>query len=59
LPKLKASFFNKSPLTAYFNLVGLFLFVPLIILLVISLGFFFFLKKRKRQKKEEELEKDG
>jgi hypothetical protein len=53
LPQLKAGFFNKSPLTAYFNLVGLFLLIPLIILLVISLSFFFFLRKKKTKKKDE------
>jgi len=59
LPSLKKNFFNKPPLTAYFNLIGLFLFVPLVILLAISLGFFFFFRKKKKEKKEEELDQDG
>ena len=59
LPKLKASFFDKSPLTAYFNLVGLFLLVPVLIVLAVSLIAFFLIRKIKRKrtnKEKEELE---
>ncbi len=49
LPQLKSSFFNKSPLTAYFNLIGLFLFIPVFVLLVISLVVFFLLKRRAKK----------
>jgi hypothetical protein len=48
LPKLKKDFFNKSPLTAYFNLVGLFLLIFLIIIAAIIFAVLFIIKKRKR-----------
>lgn len=50
LPALKRDFFEKSPLSAYFNTIGLFLFVPLFVFLFI-LAFLIRLaiKKRKRQ----------
>jgi len=52
LPKLKKDFFNKSPLTAFFNLIGLYLFIALVIILLIGgLIIFIFKKIRKRQKK--------
>jgi len=34
LPKLKQDFFEKSPFTAFFNLIGLFLFIFLLVILV-------------------------
>lgn len=50
LPQLKRDFFNKSPFTAFFNLIGLFLLIPIIILLVLSL----LILKWKRTKKPKE-----
>lgn len=35
LPKLKGDFFKKSPFTAFFNIIGLFIFGPIILVLVI------------------------
>lgn len=52
LPKLKRDFFGKSSLTAFFNMIGLFLFGPLIVLLVII--FSIILYKKKKQKKYNE-----
>ncbi len=55
LPQLKKNFFNKSPLTAFFNLIGLFLLIPLLVLLALSLTAFFLIrKKRKKKEKKEE-----
>lgn len=56
LPKLKAQFFGKSPLTAYFNYSGLFLLF--LIILIIALiwfgpkGWRYFRKRLKRAKEE-------
>ncbi|MBW2995286.1 hypothetical protein KY312_02955 [Candidatus Woesearchaeota archaeon] len=44
LPKIKR-FFNKSPFTAYFNRIGLFLLVPLLFVLIL-IGVVVYLKKR-------------
>lgn len=50
LPKIKKDFFNKSPLTAYFNLSGLFLLILLLILLgLIFLIRSLFIKYKKRR----------
>ena len=35
LPSLKSQFFNKPAYTAYFNMIGVFIFVPIIILIVV------------------------
>lgn len=51
LPKIKKDFFNKSPLTAYFNLLGLFLLILLIILLGLILLIRYLFIKYKRKKK--------
>lgn len=48
LPRLKKHFFEKSPLTAYFNLVGLFLLIFLIITAGIVIGIVFVVKKLKK-----------
>jgi len=51
LPRLKM-YFEKSPLTAYFNIIGIGLFVFLIILVGIIIGIYFLIKRlRKRRKK--------
>jgi hypothetical protein len=48
LPKLKGDFFEKSPLSAFFNMIGLFIFGPIILIsIIISV----FLYKRKRNRK--------
>jgi len=52
LPRLKKDFFGKSSLTAFFNIIGLFLFGPLIVLFVII--FFIILYKKKRHKRYNE-----
>ena len=48
LPKLKKDFFEKSPLTAYFNLMGLFLLIFLIITAGIVVGIVFVVKRLKK-----------
>ena len=53
LPQLKKNFFNKSPFTAFFNLIGLFLLIPLLILFAIVLIAFFLIRKIKRKKRTE------
>ena len=50
LPKIKKDFFDKSPLTAFFNLVGLFLLIIIIFILAIVYIIFYFVKKRKSRK---------
>ena len=50
LPKIKKDFFDKSPLTAFFNLVGLFLLIIIIFIFVIVLIIFYFIKRLKRRK---------
>ena len=50
LPKLKKDFFEKSPLTAYFNLIGLFLLIFLVITAGIVIGIIFVVKKLKKKK---------
>ena len=47
LPKLKKDFFEKSPLTAYFNLMGLFLLIFLVIIIGIVAGIFLLLRNQK------------
>ena len=49
LPKLKKDFFGKSPFAAFFNKIGLFIFLPLIIILVVVI-FLVFLVKYIRKK---------
>jgi len=51
LPKLKKDFFGKSSLTAFFNMIGLFLFGPLIFLLIIIFSIIFYKKKRHKKTK--------
>jgi hypothetical protein len=52
LPKLKQDFFGKSPLTAFFNLIGFFLVV--LLLITFGVGFSLFrLFKRFREKNKE------
>ncbi|MEK6856296.1 MAG: hypothetical protein AABX66_04025 [Nanoarchaeota archaeon] len=54
LPKLKSGFFDKSPLTAYFNVLGLFLLGILIVIILLIILVIFVIKilisllKRKR-----------
>jgi hypothetical protein len=50
LPKLKKDFFNKSPLTAYFNYSGLFLLILLILILALIFGIRYLIKKYKKKK---------
>ncbi|NIP54649.1 MAG: hypothetical protein GWN55_16335 [Phycisphaerae bacterium] len=45
LPELKKDFFNKSPLTAYFNLVGLFMLIIFVVGLIIIALLYFLIKK--------------
>jgi hypothetical protein len=45
MPHVKA-FFGKSPYTAFFNRIGLFLFGPLILLVVAGLGVWLWIRKR-------------
>lgn len=48
LPKLKKDFFNKSPLTAYFNYSGLFLLILLILIIALIFGIRYLKKNTKR-----------
>jgi len=50
MPKIK-KFFNKSPLTAYFNRIGLFLLIFIIILAAIIFTAFYLIRKFKKKKK--------
>ena len=54
LPRLKSEFFGKSPFSAYFNIMGIFLAVILIIAGVIIITVFYsikFIRKKLKQKK--------
>jgi len=51
LPKLKAEFFEKSPWTAYFNLVGLFLAISIGILIGIIVAVVVLVKKVRRTRR--------
>ncbi len=54
LPRLKSEFFGKSPFSAYFNIMGIFLAVILVIAGVISITVFYSIKiirKKLKQKK--------
>jgi len=51
MPALKV-FFEKSPFTAYFNLVGAFTFVPIIILIALIVIIFVWKQKSGKQKKK-------
>jgi len=53
LPTLKKDFFGKSPLTAYFNLTGLFLLGCLVVLAGIIFGLWLVLRKKKTKTDEE------
>jgi hypothetical protein len=46
MPSLKQDFFEKPAYTAYFNLIGLFIFGPVILVLVILVLVFLFLVRR-------------
>jgi len=50
LPRIKKDFFDKSPFTAFFNLVGLFLLIILIFILLIVFAVFYLIKRLKRRK---------
>ncbi len=50
LPKLKKDFFGKSPLTSFFNLIGLFLLVFILVLIGLVFGIIFLIKKFKQGK---------
>ena len=50
LPKIKKDFFNKSVLTAYFNLSGLFILVTIVIIICIIYAIRYLIKKRKINK---------
>lgn len=47
LPSLKRDFFEKSPLTAFFNLFGLFLVISLLLIVIIILVLRRFIRKRR------------
>ena len=57
LPQLRL-FFSKSPLTAYFNLIGLFMITFLFFILSISILIFFLVKKMRNRLKDGKLLKD-
>lgn len=50
LPSLKKNFFNKSPFTAYFNLIGVFLLVFILIIVGVAVLIFFLVKRIRRKK---------
>jgi len=52
LPTLKKDFFNKSPLTAYFNYSGLFMLGALVLLAAIVFLVIWIIKKARRKKEE-------
>jgi len=45
LPQLKKDFFEKSPLTAYSNLIGVFLFIFLVIISYLIIGIIYLIKR--------------
>lgn len=49
LPRLKAEFFERSPLTAYFNLIGLFMAVSIGILIAIIVGVVMIVKRVRKK----------
>ncbi len=51
LPWIKANIFNKSPLSAFFNRIGLFIFGPIIALIAIGIGIWFGVRRIRRKKK--------
>ncbi len=51
LPVLKKDYFGKSPLTAYFNLVGLYLLILLILILAAGIFVWYFARMRQKDKK--------
>ncbi len=50
MPSLKQDFFEKPAYTAYFNLIGLFIFGPVILVLVILVMIFLFFRKKMKRK---------
>lgn len=50
LPTLKRDFFEKSPLSAFYNLVGLFMLISLLIMLALAAGVFWLVKYIRKQK---------
>jgi hypothetical protein len=44
LPALKRDFFEKSPLTAFFNLVGLFMLLSLLLLIAVAAGLYWLIR---------------
>ncbi len=50
LPQIKSQIFNKPAISAFFNIFGLFLFVPLILLIVIIIGIVYLVKRRRNKK---------
>jgi hypothetical protein len=50
LPKLK-SFFHKSPLTAYFNFIGIFVLITIVFLAIIVILILVIVRSIKRRKK--------
>ena len=51
LPKLKAEFFERSPWTAYFNLVGVFLAISIGILIGIIVTVVILVKRMRRARR--------
>ncbi len=49
MPALKQDFFEKPAYTAYFNLIGLFIFGPVILVILIIILIFWFLRRRKKK----------
>ncbi|UCG95486.1 MAG: hypothetical protein JSV92_00320 [archaeon] len=52
LPRLKSEFFEKSPFEAYFNLIGVFLLVIILIIIALAYGVYRLLKKFRKSKKK-------
>jgi hypothetical protein len=50
LPSLKQDFFEKPAYTAYFNLIGLFIFGPVILVILILVATILFLKRKMKGK---------
>jgi hypothetical protein len=50
LPQIKSQIFNKPAISAFFNIFGLFIWLPLILLIVIIIGIVYLIKRRRRKK---------
>jgi hypothetical protein len=52
LPRIKRDFFNKPALSAFFNIIGLFFAVYLLIALAIITGIFFIVRRLRRRRRK-------